>query len=122
MRVLFTGGRDFNESDRFLYTFDLFERSYGPITEIIQGGATGADTLAHILYIYLKECGRDIKETQVDADWKTHGKKAGVLRNQRMVDLNPDWCIQMPGGVGTADCVKRCNKANIPVFYCARPF
>jgi hypothetical protein len=116
MRVLFTGGRDFYEMDRFLDTVDVFEERYGQITEIIQGGATGADRLAHVLYIYLKEQGREIKETQVDADWNTHGKKAGVLRNQWMVDLKPDWCIPMPGGVGTADCVQRCKKANIPLF------
>lgn len=120
MRVLFTGGRDFKDIDYFLETVEGFEKQHGQITEIIHGGARGADTMAEILFIYFKtseEHAREISRTRKDAEWDKYGKRrAGPIRNQVMVDLKPDWCIAMPGNNGTADCVKRCKKAGIPVF------
>lgn len=120
MRVLFTGGRDYKDIDHFLATVEAFEEQHGEITEIIHGGATGADTMAEVLYLYFMSEARldrpDLKRTRKDADWDTYGKRAGCVRNQEMADLKPDWCIPMPGGKGTADMLKRCKKAKIPVF------
>jgi hypothetical protein len=117
MRVLFTGGRDFTDFDLFADTVEKFEQQHGEITEIIHGGARGADYMAEILYIYIREnTDRKINRIRMDAEWDKHGKRAGPIRNQQMVDLKPDWCIPMPGGNGTADCIKRCTKANIPLF------
>jgi hypothetical protein len=119
MRVLFTGGRDFKDIDLFLETVCEFEEQHGNITEIIHGGAQGADNMAETLYIYFRTSGErpEIKRTRIDARWEELGKRAGPVRNQELVDLKPDWVIPMPGHKGTADCVKRCNKAKIPVFY-----
>lgn len=52
------------------------------------------------------------------AQWDTHGKAAGPLRNQKMVDLGADVCIAFPVGEsrGTRDCMARAEKAGIPVF------
>lgn len=49
------------------------------------------------------------------ADWKTHGKAAGPIRNQEMVDAGADMCIAFPMGksTGTRDCIKRAQKAGI---------
>jgi hypothetical protein len=51
------------------------------------------------------------------ADWDAKGKAAGPLRNQRMVDLGADLCLAFPTArsVGTWDCIKRANRAGIPV-------
>jgi hypothetical protein len=118
MRVLFTGGRDFTNIDMFLDTVTEFEATHGEITEIIHGGAKGADTMAEILYIYFRTSGErpNIKRTRQDARWEELGKRAGNVRNQEMVDMKPDFCIPMPGNKGTADCLKRCRKAKSPVF------
>lgn len=51
------------------------------------------------------------------ADWGTHGKAAGPLRNQTMVDLGADITLAFPeqSSRGTWDCVKRAREARIPV-------
>ena len=81
------------------------------ITEIISGGARGADTLAEE---WADE--NNIPKTIVKADWKTHGKAAGPIRNQQMLDLKPNMVVAFPGGNGTADMVRRSKKANFEVI------
>jgi len=54
--------------------------------------------------------------TTFDADWKL-GKKAGPLRNQRMIDEGrPDLVVAFPGGKGTADMVRRAEAAGVKVL------
>jgi hypothetical protein len=82
------------------------------ITEIIEGGATGADTCA---FWWAKMHG--IKSHTFRADWDKHGKRAGFLRNQEMLDTGkPDLVIAFPGGNGTADMVARAKKAGVEVI------
>ena len=57
------------------------------------------------------------------ADWDTHGKRAGMIRNQEMVDwvLTQDGvklCIGFPtrSSVGTYDCMERARAAGIPTW------
>jgi hypothetical protein len=53
------------------------------------------------------------------ADWAKHGKAAGPLRNQAMVDSGADVCLAFyktgAGNRGTTDCVRRAKAAGIPV-------
>ena len=43
-------------------------------------------------------------------------KKAGPLRNQRMLDEGkPDLVVAFPGGGGTKDMVRRSVKAGVPI-------
>lgn len=49
-------------------------------TEIISGGASGADQLAER---YAKEHGLPL--TVFPADWAKYGKQAGMIRNQQIV-------------------------------------
>ena len=83
-----------------------------PSTVIIHGAAKGADSLASE-WAALNE----VKEEVFPADWKTHGRAAGPIRNQQMLDEGkPDLVIAFPGGRGTADMVKRARKAGIEVM------
>lgn len=49
------------------------------------------------------------------ADWATYGDSAGPRRNQEMVDSGLDLLIAFPGGMGTADMVRRAKAAGVPV-------
>lgn len=51
------------------------------------------------------------------ADWDTHGRAAGPLRNQKMVDLGADITLAFPGpnSRGTWDCIRRAQAEGIPV-------
>jgi hypothetical protein len=116
MRVLVTGGRYF--SDRNLMAKTL--APYKPknlVTDVsdvvlIVGGAPGADTLAE----EWADCF-GVRKRVFLANWTKHGKAAGPIRNQQMIDEGkPDIVLAFPGGTGTADCVRRAKAAGLTVI------
>jgi NADPH:quinone reductase-like Zn-dependent oxidoreductase len=78
---------------------------------IISGGATGVDSSAiDFADAHYIEC------EIYPADWDKLGKRAGLIRNQQMLDEGkPDHVLAIMGGNGTADMVRRAEKAGIPV-------
>ena len=83
-----------------------------PISLVIAGGARGADTLGAE---WAK--GQGIPCEVYMADWEGLGRKAGPIRNQRMLDEGkPDLVVAFPGGRGTADMVRRAHAAGLAVL------
>lgn len=128
MRVCVTGGRDFTsyEARMWLYAaLSLLHQMSGGITEIIEGGARGADLAAKNWCKWRQACGDEIELTTVKADWEKysvslkHGQKnpAGVIRNNEMVKLRPDVVLAAPGGNGTAHMVETSKKAGLKVIF-----
>ena len=113
-RILITGGRDWTDKATLRHAiFNTWQHAGSPKeTVLIVGGARGADTYAEL-------CGEAFGFTieRYDADWATAGRGAGPQRNQRIVNSGADICLAflMEGSKGTADCIKRANKAKIPV-------
>ena len=106
MRVLVCGGRDYADAQRVEQELVAL----GP-TEIAQGGARGADALAHA---WAK--ARGVPVATYLPDWRSFGASAGPLRNQRMLDeFRPDLVLAFHGGRGTADMVGRARRAGIEV-------
>jgi len=113
MRVLVCGGRDYAENLVVSATLDNL-REMHRITTVIHGAAPGADTLAGD---WAKANQIQVESFPVDPkDWKKHGKHAGPIRNQKMLDAKPDLVVAFPGGRGTADMVARAEKAKIKVL------
>lgn len=111
IRVLVCGGRNFNDRDFVWNTLNDIDHSHGPIAVVIHGAATGADSEG---MIWAQGMGR--KHAPFAADWRRHGKSAGPIRNQRMIDEGrPDLVVAFPGGRGTADMTMRARKAGVPV-------
>ena len=111
MRVLVCGGREYDDWSTICWALDPYSGNKPPAT-IIQGGAKGADFLAKVWAKYM-----GVSWEEYPADWKKHGKAAGGIRNQQMLDEGkPDLVIAFPGGTGTADMVHRARKANIEVI------
>lgn len=111
MRVLVCGGRYFDNRDFIWNTLTEWDDSVGGFDVVIHGAATGADSEA---MIWAQACGR--KHAPFAAEWRKYGKKAGPLRNQRMLDEGkPDMVIAFPGGRGTADMVRRAKAIPIDV-------
>jgi len=105
MRVIVCGGRDYNDTERVAEILQYLPCD----TIVVHGGASGADLLAGL---YWNEWGT----TEVfHADWEKHGKAAGPLRNQEMLDAGADLVIAFPGGRGTADMVRRAKGRGIKV-------
>ena len=112
MRVLIYGGRDFIPTDLDFSWLNSMFASYnrGELT-VISGEARGADTAGRIWAI---ASGHEVE--RYPADWNTHGKAAGYIRNQQMLDSGVDVAVQFPGGRGTADMRRRLDKAGVKVI------
>lgn len=77
---------------------------------LISGMARGADTLA------AKFAASICHVSKFPADWDTHGRAAGLIRNQQMLDEGqPDIVIAFPGGRGTEHMKKIARKAGVKV-------
>jgi YspA, cpYpsA-related SLOG family len=112
MRVLVCGGRDFSDADLLCRELDCIH-AHTPISGIIEGGAAGADDLAAK---WSAKTGLP-QGVRFYADWAKHGRAAGPIRNQRMLDEGkPDLVVAFPGGRGTADMVRRAKKAGVEVL------
>ena len=111
-RILVTGGRDYDDRQLVYHVLDrlLALRFKGAFVSIMHGNASGADRLASDWAV-----SREMGEERFPADWKTHGKAAGPMRNEAMVATKPDLGVCFPGGRGTADCVRRMHAHGITV-------
>jgi predicted Rossmann-fold nucleotide-binding protein len=110
MRVLVCGGRDYGNITRVAQELDALVRLHGPLT-VIEGGAAGADQIARTWAYHV---GATIHTFQ--AEWAKHGRAAGPIRNQEMLEKGkPELVLAFPGGRGTADMVRRAKLAGVPV-------
>lgn len=114
------GGRNYKDRERVAevlrqYGSDWDNLNFIPVPHtmtLIHGAAVGADKLAAEV---AAELGWAIEP--YPAQWDRFGRgSAGPIRNRRMIDQGkPDLVIAFPGGKGTADMVRRAEKAGIPV-------
>lgn len=106
MKALVCGGRNYSDRARVFRVLAEINPD-----EVVQGGATGADRLAKE-WAVLRE---KIRHTY-PAQWRKFYCQAGPVRNQQMLDAEaPDLVIAFPGGSGTADMVRRAEKAGVEV-------
>lgn len=134
--VLVTGSRSWDDvpaiNDTLLETWhDATQDGHCGI-EVLQGGATGADSIARMWAKAHAEDGVGCQ--QYDAQWadcaeaclpghrKTRGTyswcpTAGHRRNQQMVNAEPAIVLAFhrAGSTGTADCIRRARAAGVPV-------
>lgn len=110
MRVLVCGGRDYANWPKVATVLDGVH-FVTPVSVIVHGAAEGADALAER---WARSTG--IGCHRFPAQWEKHGKAAGPIRNQAMIDKGkPDLVVAFPGGAGTADMVRRAKEANIKI-------
>jgi hypothetical protein len=109
MRLVVTGGRDYSDTARAFAVLDELHARKS-VTVIIQGEARGLDARAKN-WAYR----RGIPCASFAAQWDLHGKAAGGIRNQQMIDEGkPDYGLVFPGGTGTADMKARLVASGIP--------
>lgn len=109
-RVLVCGGRYFDNYAFLKATLSLLPPD--PDRIFCHGGATGADSL---VTLFCLEEGSPCEI--IRADWEKHGKAAGPIRNQQMLDeFKPDVVIAFPGGRGTQNMISLARKAGVEVI------
>lgn len=111
MLILICGSREW-------YSHTAIKRElvkYDPTTDvIIHGCARGADTIAG-------QCASEyrFKVLRYPANWAKFGKAAGPLRNQLMLDQNPDLVLafheDIANSKGTGDMVRRAKLKGVRV-------
>lgn len=111
MILLVCGGRAWSDRERTFQALDTVQRRRG-VEQLITGCARGADSLA-----VEWATTRGVAHRVFRADWEGLGRRAGSVRNQRMLDDGrPDGVVAFPGGVGTADMVRRALEAGVTVW------
>lgn len=106
-RLGVTGGRDYDNWHMVVHAL----RQMPETATLVHGSARGADSLCAEWWTM-----HDRPIEAHPADWKTHGKAAGFIRNQEMVDSGLDLLLVFPGGRGTDDMRTRALRANVPVL------
>jgi len=110
-RLLVCGGRDYADRERVFSVLDRVNAKR-PVGLVIHGAARGADTLAGE---WAEE--REVEVWRFVASWQKHGKAAGAIRNQAMLDAGkPQGVVAFPGGNGTEDMVARAEAAGVTVM------
>lgn len=127
MRVLVCGSREWGDRwpiERMVVGLSV--TNHPDVLTIIHGAARGADTLAGNVVQKLWSRGYPVVEEPYPAEWDKHGKAAGAIRNQRMLDDGkPDVVVAFTDNLlssnGTWDMVQRAQKAGVTTYVIGRP-
>lgn len=107
-KVIIAGGRHYEFTGADLEFLDQLHTE-SPITEVVCGCATGADT-----------CGRlwaslnTVPVATFRPDWRKHGKAAGPMRNAEMAEY-ADEVVLFPGGRGTESMRSQAKKHGLVI-------
>ena len=93
MRLAIIGSRSFKNLHVAESVLIAFFPKSTVITEIVSGGAKGADLIGKTL-----ANSHDIKYTEFLPDWHKHGKSAGYIRNKQIVE-NCDMVLAFHDGL-----------------------
>lgn len=126
--VLITGHREWTDD----YIIGIFIHGirlwHGTTLHLWYGCAPGADTMAK----EATEITNGWMPHPYPADWNRYGKSAGPRRNAKMLRAMLKWankddivlCIAFKNDLspnlergGTEDMIKRCQRANVPVYH-----
>ncbi len=131
--VLVTGSRDWRDNQIIEVIlrglFDVIDGQDG-VMNLVHGAAKGADSLADEEAIKINFSNKALRMDDIvihreEAWWKTQGKAAGVIRNQRMLDTYPidvafAFHEDLENSKGTRDMTMRLAKAEVPTYLITR--
>lgn len=109
MKTIIAGSRDIHDAG---VVHKAITESGFKITQVVSGGAPGVDYVGEAL---AQQHGMDLKI--FPADWKTHGKAAGPIRNKQMAKY-ADALIAVWDGQsrGTKNMIEEMQRLGKPVF------
>lgn len=121
MRILVTGSRKWvDQAIAWSAIEEAIPGELGPDERIVivHGGAQGADSMAGAWVEHVNEPAIAIVECH-PANWKDLGKRAGIIRNEHMVNLGADLCLAFIRGNsrGASHCAGLAASREIPVRY-----
>lgn len=113
MRILVTGSRDWDDKET-IYRALAETQGVMPHDQmiLIHGGARGADGIAS-RYADSMDWGNQIYHPE----WDKYGKRAGILRNEAMVNAGADVCLAFIRNQsrGATHCANYAETMGVPV-------
>jgi hypothetical protein len=111
MRVLVCGGRNYDDWAFIVHVLDRVNARQS-ITQLIEGGASGADEFARRW-----ARARGIEVATFSADWDRYQGRAGLIRNAQMLrEGRPELVVAFKGGRLTAHMITIASAALVPVL------
>lgn len=105
MKTVIAGGRDYQ-----LTAEDYARLDRLPITEVVSGGARGADTCGEM---WATRTGKPVR--RFPADWDKYGKSAGMIRNGEMAAY-AEAVVLFPGGRGTDNMFQTAVRRGLVIY------
>jgi len=111
VRILITGSRWWTDVAAIMAVLARYRELY-PDAVLVHGNCRGADLIAAEIW---QNWG--LPTEAHTADWATLGNRAGPERNATMVGYGAVVCLAfpMPNSRGTRDCMRKAERAGIPV-------
>jgi len=111
MKIAIIGSRSFDNYGK-LESFVLSRISLSDISEVVSGGARGADTLAALFAEV-----HNVPLRLFPAEWDSYGKQAGFLRNQKIIDYcDKVFAFWDGSSKGTSHSIELAKNAGKPTY------
>lgn len=111
-RIAISGSRELDGKIAHYLVYNGMCMHDWPISRYNFGDARGIDAAAENVCESL-----DIDYVKYHADWSEHGKAAGPIRNDRMLQESDALiAIRLNGSAGTSDAIDRAKKYNLPTL------
>ena len=119
MRLLVCGSRNYRDEAHLSSIFHDRRNDLLPLYALIHGDCEGPDQWSELEITIRRGWETEVLVFPItDEDWKRHGKSAGPLRNQRMLDEGRPtlvWAFWDGKSPGTRDMILRAVRAGVEV-------
>jgi hypothetical protein len=110
MKTIIAGDRNYQNYDEMKLILDTYHKTT-PITEVISGGARGADSMGEW---WAKQ--NDIKIVLFPAMWNKYGLAAGPIRNKLMAEYGEGLIAFLASkSRGTKNMIEQATKLNLKI-------
>lgn len=110
-KTIIAGSRHLYDYDQLLRLIGQYREGGGTITEVVCGCAPGVDTMGKIWALE-----NEIPVKMFPADWKTHGRAAGPIRNRQMAEYADALLLLWDGkSRGSANMLQEAEKRDLTI-------
>lgn len=116
IRVILTSSRTWVHATSIRTVLDELTTAHGGLTLVSGKCSRGGDAIGENWARVRQAEGWPVESETHPADWKAHGRRAGIVRNNVMVAPGADMCVAFwrDGSSGTAHCMQAAARFGIP--------
>lgn len=117
MKLIIAGSRDLTVTETFLN--EIVTQFQLEMTEVVSGGARGIDRCGERFVGAFNNHFKGVKEINLkvfEADWETHGKAAGPIRNKEMAEYADALLLIHTNTKGSLSMKQEMQRLNKPIY------